>query len=154
MFPAVLLSQIIFHVFSCIKMPMKAGKTLHDAQLLGVIRYALCIVKQLLSLTNVRRSPLAFLESQPLGRLHGRFSQDIINIDDEYSKDFMQIVLMGLGLVGSAVLASIPTPYVAAVLAGCFGTFGIMIWGYSKGADSLRRLDLSCASPFESLRSF
>mmetsp|Transcript_25766 Transcript_25766/g.45368 ORF Transcript_25766/g.45368 Transcript_25766/m.45368 type:complete len:1258 (-) Transcript_25766:288-4061(-) len=103
------------------------------------------------ALNNILKTPQAYFEVNPIGRILNRFSKDMLLVDEMltyYFGDFMQILFM---LLGFFIVIVIIVPYVTIPLVLLVGVVLVFKHYIVPATRELKRLDLLTRSPCFSL---
>ena len=68
------------------------------------------------SLECIFRSPMAFFDTTPVGRIMNRFSSDIDVIDDRFPRTFRIMSVMSCVLLGTIIVIVVTTPISVVVI--------------------------------------
>lgn len=96
---------------------------------------------------RVLRAPMAFFDSNPLGRILSRFSKDIAVLDDELTFSMYQALQWALHSMFTALLIAIVLPYFIPVLVGIVYLFARVQAFYRRTTRELKRLENNSRSP-------
>ena len=84
-------------------------------------------------LKNILRSPMAFFDTTPLGRILNRFSKDVYTIDEVIPRSMRMFLFTLLSVISTVIVILVATPVFAVVIVplfvfyvlvqvGCYGT--------------------------------
>ncbi|KAJ7136954.1 P-loop containing nucleoside triphosphate hydrolase protein [Mycena epipterygia] len=102
-------------------------------------------------LDSVLRAPLTVLETAGVGKVLNRFSSDLNIIDISLPISIMGVTQIGLALLGSLLVITVTTPWIALLIFGIIATFFVVQFFYTKTSAQLRRLDLASRTPLYNL---
>ncbi|KAJ3185204.1 Multidrug resistance-associated protein 1 [Gaertneriomyces sp. JEL0708] len=114
----------------------KAAKLLHNSALNGVFS-----------------SQIAWIQTQPIGRLINRFSKDIDGIDMKLWVVLSLAVVTAFNLVGAIIVIVERMPIIAAALVPLFAIYFFVFRFYLRPAVQFRRLDAVAQSPLNAFCS-
>ncbi|KAI0826665.1 multidrug resistance-associated ABC transporter [Trametes gibbosa] len=118
----------------------------------GIFSFALSLTVSMASLTaglrmfkaalgTVMRSPVAFFDTTPLGRIMSRLSKDQDTIDAELSMTAVQLLSTASSVVGTAALVFYTFPYLGIIFVPLMILYYIAALYYRRSSVEAKRLD-------------
>ena len=139
-------SQALFVLFAAFALAMGgilASKKLHNSML-----------------DSIMRSPMAFFDTTPLGRILNRFSKDVYTIDETIPRSLRGFIMTVFTVVSTIIVILIATPIFAVVIVplGFLYAFIQVIWwdsgeemcGESKTRENFWRYIYHCTAHISS----
>ena len=101
--------MVLCGAFSLAMAAIVASRTLHNGML-----------------KNILRSPMAFFDTTPMGRILNRFSKDIYTIDEVIPRSLRSFIWTFLGVVSTVIVIMIATPIFSVVIVP-LGAFYLLV---------------------------
>ncbi|KAH3867978.1 hypothetical protein DPMN_031114 [Dreissena polymorpha] len=98
-------------------------------------------------LYSVLRSPMAFFDTVPVGRILNRFSSDVDMLDNRFPDIFRMWIYNALTTVAGVIVIIVCAPIFAAVIIPTIIIIGFMLHYYMPTARKLRRFEAVTRSP-------
>ncbi|CAG0894912.1 unnamed protein product [Darwinula stevensoni] len=101
-------------------------------------------------LRNVLRSSQTFFDTNPVGRILNRFSQDISTVDERISQFLMNLIICGFEVLGTLVIIIYAVPWFLAAVIPIMTAYYFVQNMYVSTARQLKRLESIWRSPIYS----
>lgn len=101
-------------------------------------------------LTKIMRSPMAFFDTTPLGRIVNRFAKDIDILDNTLPSNIRSWLLTFANFVGTIVIIISVIPFFALIIVPTAGVFFFVQQVYVSSSRQLKRIESITRSPIYS----
>ncbi|XP_023222835.1 multidrug resistance-associated protein 4-like [Centruroides sculpturatus] len=93
------------------------------------------------------RTPISFLDNNPVGKILNRFSKDVNNMDDSLPNSFSNVIKGGLIVAGMCILQAIFCPYLLILTAVLSISFYSLWTIYTRVVKSIKQMEGKSRSP-------